>query len=234
MIEAYTYLLKHKESGCVYYGSRKASSPEDDLFKVYFSSSSVVERLIRRDGKESFLYEIRKVFRSYEKARLWETKVLSKMKVVSSDKWLNKSVSGATVCKTKPLSEQLRRENISKAFKLLWKDPEFRRKQTTGLSLESREKKRQAALKSGGTKKGRVLRHKEKYTCAIKPIYPPTSYFKLIKITKNGNTKIIHQNQLSAYKKYGWINGGVAQPGLEPTPYKSETQVQILTPPPNS
>jgi len=88
----YTYIIKFKLTGQVYYGVRfaKGCSP-DDLWKTYFTSSKVVKSLIKEHGKEAFDYEIRKTFDTADAAREWEEKVLQRMKVVSDDKWLNKT-----------------------------------------------------------------------------------------------------------------------------------------------
>jgi len=88
----YTYLIKFKPTGQVYYGVRfaKGCSP-DDLWETYFTSSKVVKSLIEEHGKDAFDYEIRKTFETADAARKWEENVLQRLKVVKDDKWLNKT-----------------------------------------------------------------------------------------------------------------------------------------------
>lgn len=51
----YVYQLTHKPSGKVYIGCRYARGCHpDDLFKTYFTSSKAVNKLIKKDGVESF------------------------------------------------------------------------------------------------------------------------------------------------------------------------------------
>jgi hypothetical protein len=89
----YTYLLIHLPSGKRYYGVRTAETlpPEEDLWKIYFSSSRVVQDLISTDGLNSFRVEIRKVFVDRHSAILWEHRVLTRIKAASREDWLNKS-----------------------------------------------------------------------------------------------------------------------------------------------
>jgi NUMOD3 motif len=88
----YTYLLKHIPSNNVYYGVRfaKNCSP-NDLFVTYFTSSKEVKQLIKTDGVDSFIFEIRRTFTDIDKARLWESKVLKRMDVIHNPKFINKS-----------------------------------------------------------------------------------------------------------------------------------------------
>lgn len=62
-IPFYTYKITLVPTSQFYFGSRYIHvkynrSPEDDLWKYYFSSSKVVKLLIEKFGKGSFLYEI--------------------------------------------------------------------------------------------------------------------------------------------------------------------------------
>jgi hypothetical protein len=88
----YTYLIKCIPTGEVYYGVRYARGCNpSELWKTYFTSSKHVATRIQLFGKESFLHEIRKVFETGNKARLWEDQVLRKMSVIDDPKWLNKN-----------------------------------------------------------------------------------------------------------------------------------------------
>ena len=69
-MKPYTYLIKHKPTGKVYYGFRSANTqePHKDLWNTYFTSSPKVKQLIEETGKESFDVEIRKIFETKEDA----------------------------------------------------------------------------------------------------------------------------------------------------------------------
>jgi hypothetical protein len=92
MIESipFTYLLKHIPTNKYYYGVRfkKGCNPQD-LWTKYFTSSKKVKGLIRKYGKKSFIFEIRKIFKNPNQAINWENKVLRRMKVIYRNDFLN-------------------------------------------------------------------------------------------------------------------------------------------------
>lgn len=96
IMNPYTYLIKHRPTGKVYYGFRAANkvSPSEDLWKHYFTSSPKVQQLIDQTGRESFDVEIRRIFETKEQAGAWETKVLRRCKVLEDDKWINQNIAG--------------------------------------------------------------------------------------------------------------------------------------------
>lgn len=98
-MKPYTYLIRHRPSGKVYYGYRSANrvDPVDDLWKHYFTSSPGVQKLIEETGADSFDTEIRRVFETKEQASNWETRVLHRCKVLHDDRWLNQNVAGYIV-----------------------------------------------------------------------------------------------------------------------------------------
>lgn len=98
-MKPYTYLVKHRPTGRVYYGMRAANKvdPEQDLWYHYFTSSPKVQQLIEETGKDSFDIEIRKVFETKEQAVAWETRVLRRCRVLENDRWINQNVAGYIV-----------------------------------------------------------------------------------------------------------------------------------------
>ena len=88
----FTYLVKHIPTNRYYYGVRfrKKCNP-NDLWTKYFTSSKKVKGLIKRYGKKSFQFEIRKTFKTAQQAMAWEFKVLRRMKVVERTDFLNQS-----------------------------------------------------------------------------------------------------------------------------------------------
>lgn len=90
MTVPYTYLLKHLPTGKFYYGCRFAEGCHpSEFWKEYKTSSKYVKELVEQYGADSFEYEIRKTFTDKLAARTWETKVLTKMKVVIREDFLN-------------------------------------------------------------------------------------------------------------------------------------------------
>ena len=98
-MQPYTYLIKYRPTGKVYYGFRSANKvdPHQDLWKHYFTSSPSVHKLIEETGLDSFDVEIRKTFKTKEQAVAWETRVLRRCKVLHDDRWLNQNVAGYIV-----------------------------------------------------------------------------------------------------------------------------------------
>jgi hypothetical protein len=123
-MKPYTYLIKHRPTGKVYYGVRSANrvEPADDLWNHYFTSSPKIQQLIEETGKDSFDVEVRQVFDSKEQAVLWETRVLRKCKVLEDDRWINQNVAGYIV----PTEES--RKKISDYHKDKPKSDEHRQK----------------------------------------------------------------------------------------------------------
>jgi len=87
----YTYRITFLETGQHYYGVRYAKNCHpSDLWSTYFTSSAIIESLIQKYGLENFIYEIRKEFpNNPKKARLWESKVLSKIDAANNTNYLN-------------------------------------------------------------------------------------------------------------------------------------------------
>jgi len=129
-MKPYTYLIRHRPTGKVYYGFRAANKvdPADDLWKHYFTSSPGVQKLIEDTGADSFDTEIRRVFENKEQAVAWETRVLTRCKVLHDNRWINQNVAGYIVPteesrkkisdyhKDKPKSEE-HKQNLSKSQK---------------------------------------------------------------------------------------------------------------------
>lgn len=87
----YTYLIGWKSLDTWYYGVRyaKAANP-NELCVKYFTSSKYVKAFIQLHGLPDVV-EIRKTFSDKKSAMLWENKVLRRLKVVESRRWLNQT-----------------------------------------------------------------------------------------------------------------------------------------------
>jgi hypothetical protein len=87
----YTYLIGWREQNKFYYGARYANGCDpSDLLTTYFTSSSKVKEMIDLFGFPDII-EIRKKFSTVDKTRIWEHKVLRRLGVVKSNKWLNQT-----------------------------------------------------------------------------------------------------------------------------------------------
>lgn len=86
----FTYLLKFKPTGQYYYGSRysKHCHPSQ-LWTTYYTSSKVIKQLIKEHGVDSFEVKITKIFDDKYEARMWEHRLLEKVKASKNPKWLN-------------------------------------------------------------------------------------------------------------------------------------------------
>jgi hypothetical protein len=100
-IKPYTYLVKFKPTGKVYYGSRCQNytkfnrTPAEDFWNHYTTSSENINNLIEEHGKDAFEYEIRRTFNSVEAMADWETRVLTRSRVLErQDRWMNGNVAG--------------------------------------------------------------------------------------------------------------------------------------------
>lgn len=87
----YTYLIKFKPTGQVYYGSRTAKDCHpDELWVKYFTSSPTIKALRNEYGDDAFEYEVRKIFETKKDCLVWESKVLVKFNARKNPMWLNK------------------------------------------------------------------------------------------------------------------------------------------------
>ena len=85
----YTYLIGWSKHNQWYYGVRYAKNCNPkDLWVKYFTSSKKVKEFCNEYGDPDII-QIRKTFTNPEMAKLWEDKVLRRMKVQSNDKFLN-------------------------------------------------------------------------------------------------------------------------------------------------
>ena len=100
-VKPYTYLVKHKVTGKAYYGSRCQNvtkfnrTPAEDFWNHYTTSSENINNIIATEGKDAFDYEIRRTFNSVEEMANWETRVLTRSRVLErQDRWMKGNVAG--------------------------------------------------------------------------------------------------------------------------------------------
>ena len=103
-VKPYTYLVKHKGTGKVYYGSRCQNytkfnrTPAEDFWNHYTTSSDNINDTIAKEGKDAFDYEIRRTFDTVEEMADWETRVLTRCRVLErQDRWMNGNIAGKKI-----------------------------------------------------------------------------------------------------------------------------------------
>jgi hypothetical protein len=105
--KAYTYLLKFKLTGKVYYGVRFKNirlklHPHEDFMIRYTTSSEQINSLIAEYGLTAFTWKIRQTFDTPEQAIAWETRVLLRCDVLKrQDIWYNANIAGHKITTTK-------------------------------------------------------------------------------------------------------------------------------------
>ena len=88
-MKPYTYLVGWPEHNIWYYGVRYSQDCDPgDLWVTYFTSSPKVKNFAETHGDPP-VRQIRKLFDRAMPARLWESKVLRRLKVTDSAMWLN-------------------------------------------------------------------------------------------------------------------------------------------------
>lgn len=94
--QPYTYLIRFKPTGQVYYGVRYANGKNNianpiDLWNTYFTSSQIIKKLLLEYGSESFNYQVRHTFDTKEQAIKWEKDVLTRFNAKSDPNWINQT-----------------------------------------------------------------------------------------------------------------------------------------------
>lgn len=94
-MKAYTYLIGWSSMNKYYFGLRyKHGCKTTDLWTNYFTSSKQVN-MMREFFGEPDIIQIRTLFDDIPKAREHEHKVLRRLQVLKSDKWLNNTTNRA-------------------------------------------------------------------------------------------------------------------------------------------
>jgi hypothetical protein len=141
MTTPYTYLIGWPELNTWYYGVRYAiGCNPTDLWDPYKTSSKEVAKFILEHGDPP-VRKIRKTFKDIEDAitasRIWEHKVLRRLKVIKNDKWLNKTDNKAF-----PPTTGQKRPNAGRKIGTVWSDDERRSKEQQRNSQEYKDKMR--------------------------------------------------------------------------------------------
>ena len=143
----YTYLIGWSQQNQYYYGVRysKHADPKE-LWTTYFTSSRHVANFRKIYG-EPDIVEIRKEFLDSDKAREWECRVLTKLRIPKNPKFLNKTNNKAIYYER---NEEWKRKRSGINHHLYGQPSPFKGKTHT---QESKDKNRKAHL---GKKTGRT------------------------------------------------------------------------------
>lgn len=87
----YTYLIGWSKLNTWYYGSKWGKDADPSKFWIsYFTSSRKVKEFRKKHGEPDVI-QVRRTFDDKEKVRLWEHKVLRRIKAVEKKNWLNQT-----------------------------------------------------------------------------------------------------------------------------------------------
>jgi hypothetical protein len=157
-LKPYTYLIRWTQLNISYYGVRYAQDCDpSDLWNPYKTSSDKVKEFLALNSEPDII-QVRKTFTDPMVARLWENRVLTRLKVSGNPKWLNTNHtmappvhSGETHHNKRP--EARARQRARMLANNPMNNPESRAKITGdkngGKKPESREKQRQNQLALG-------------------------------------------------------------------------------------
>lgn len=97
----YTYCLFHIPTGLKYYGAKWGQSADPSNFwKTYFTSSATVKKMIEVYGADSFVPQVRQIFREgteqerIQKCISWEHRVLER--ILGHPRWINRFIGSET------------------------------------------------------------------------------------------------------------------------------------------
>lgn len=123
----YTYFIQWTKTGAKYYGVRYANDCHpDEFWKRYFTTSIYVDEYRKIHGEPDVI-EIRKRFNDDDRvnrSRLWEHRVLKKLKVIRRSDYLNKSDSKSI----DPLASSKARTGVAPGNKGLPQSEEIKQK----------------------------------------------------------------------------------------------------------
>lgn len=210
---SYTYLLKCTVDNTFYYGVRfgKNCHPSDFWVK-YETSSKEVKNKIQKYGKESFIFEIRKIFNDSNQARKWENRVLRRMKVIHRSDFMNKTnnisikpMFGENNPMTKP--EVIEKFKLSRSKNSTRKPNSKEAYESSSKKLKGRKRPAEVGEKISKSLKG--YKHSEEFKEKCRK--------RAIGVKQSENSKIKKSESIKGRKKF--TNGKdiiFRKPGTEP------------------
>jgi hypothetical protein len=142
-IKPYSYLVRQKSTGKLYYGirwknwSKHNTTPTQDFWVTYFTSSDNIKNEIKLKGLTDFEVQVRQTFDSPEEADAWEKKLLIRVKALDNqDLWWNGNIG------TNKVVTESGRKKISQRHSGVPKSEEHKNKIST--AQKGKPKKSQA------------------------------------------------------------------------------------------
>lgn len=124
MNKPYTYIIGWRHLDKWYYGSRWAnnSTPSEDLFVNYFTSSSVVKQFIEKNGAPDVV-RVMRTFENREDCQDHEIRFLVKHECRRSPRWLNRGVPGKYFSIHNRRHTEQTKKLIGEKSRARWADP---------------------------------------------------------------------------------------------------------------
>lgn len=201
----YTYLIGWSTENKYYYGVRfaKGCDPKE-LWVSYKTSSKYVLDSYKKLGDPDVV-QIRKIFDDSDKARLWENKVLKRMKVTERTDFLNKTDN----ISIKSSKDYDRAKNFSKYLDRIrgktWEEIH---------SQETIDKLKAGAKRAGLKKRGKTIKKcsdTTNYSKAAVKRWEDDERLKAVKsrrhMNKNGSKRFALPEEQKILLEDGWIYG---------------------------
>jgi hypothetical protein len=228
----YTYFILHIPTGLKYYGSKYGKGANPELFWKpggYFTSSLKVKELLTEYGVNSFRAEVRKVFKSPDRALSYEYRFLKKVNALNKEDWLNENLGGEKFRNVGPASDK-----ALLSQKMKKQTPEGNAKRSaslTGRVISEETKKKMSAAQLNRPKDKEDIRRDKIRAKAIGRPHSNTTKSKLSEIVSrtrwvnNGvNQKKVNASELTNYLELGWKTGRILQ--IVSCPYCGATGVK--------
>ncbi len=112
-MKPYTYFIRHKVTGLKYYGVKYGLDADPATFWTeggYQSSSKLIKEIIEKDGLDSFVAQVRKIFNSVEEAVSYEQRFLRRVGAVEKKDWLNQAYGTGPWLHRGPKTDECKRK----------------------------------------------------------------------------------------------------------------------------
>lgn len=214
----YTYLIGWSKHNLWYYGcefgNKSKTANPDNLWRVYFTSSKEVKKILELYGDPDVI-QIRRKFLTKIEALNWEHKVLKRMKVIKKENWLNKTDNKAIYIDEQ--TQKLISQKISRALKGKKKSEEHISKLVISRTLnDQNDPSRKERRKNARIGKKQPKATKDKRNNKLKELIWITNGIENKRINKNetipnnwiqGRTNERTEKQMSTIRELGRIQG---------------------------
>lgn len=202
----YTYSIKFLLTNQYYYGVKYSKNANPlELGTKYLSSSNYVKELIAEHGIENFLFKVRRIFNSKQKAIDWERRVHQKLNVANRTDFLNMKIGNSFKIPSKNFSS--RRREICKTSKWYY-DPITNKEKFSRTPIENWKIGRSPDIIKS------LLTKRRSYCGISNPSFGKKrqdlierNKLPKVWINKENKTKLIKKEQLLFFINNGWERG---------------------------